>query len=560
MKKFTSLILTIFLLISLFPTVYAEQSGSIVFSLECNGKNVETVRTGTEITVKCYLKNNIDSGKFKVYSLTNEVDFDSNFFEYIGNTESFNDKISVYLAEYSGNLKAVRFGGDHSSGKNYENKQYIGSFVLKVKAESGESVIKSDPNNATVSGKTTAYQISTEDLRIIVGDNTVDTRTLTFNTNGGSETEPITKNKGETVNLSECPTPVRSGYDFVGWCSDSALTEVVTSVTLNENTTVYAKWEKESSGGGSVGNSSFKITFETNGGTEVAAVSKSKNTTVDLAKYITSKEGFDFDGWYSDEKLTQKVSEIKVTANITVYAKWIEKQASNSSTPSKPSMLTDKHTAYIVGREDGSFCPNDRLTRAEAAEMIYRLLDDDTKLKSTVSENTFGDVNDDDWFNTSVSTLAKLEIIRGRSADVFAPQDQITRAEFTAIMARFSGKRYDGEDLFSDISGHWAQSYINIAASINWVQGENGIFRPDDNITRAEVVTLINRALNRQPESKSDLLDDMITPSDNTDENAWYYLAVQEAVNSHNYELKTDGVHEKWTGLTENPNLVNSDK
>lgn len=550
MKKFTSLILTAFLLISVFPTVHADQSGSIVFSLECNGKSVETVKSGTQITVKCYLKNNIDSKSFKVYSLTNEVDFDTDFFEYIGSTDSFDDDISVYSSEYSGNLKTVRFGGNHSLGKTYENKQYIGSFVLKVKAESGESVIKSDPNSATVSGKSSAYQTAVEDLKIIVGDSAQDTCTLTFNTNGGSKIEPVTKNKGETVNLSSYPTPVKSGYDFDGWYSDSALSKSVTSVTLNENTTVYAKWSKEQSGGGSSGaSSSFKLTFETNGGTEVKAVSKSKNTTVDLTNYTTSKDGFSFDGWYSDKKLTQKVTEIKMTANLTVYAKWTEKQSSNTSNTSKPSMLTDKHTAYIVGRADGSFCPGDKLTRAEAAQMLYRLLDEDIKQKSTAYENTFGDVNDDDWFNTAVSTLAELEILKGRSADVFAPQDCITRAEFTAIMARFSDAQYSGEDLFSDIAGHWAQNYINIAASINWVQGENGIFRPNDNITRAEVVTLINRALRRLPESKSDLVDDMITPPDNTDENTWYYLAVQEAVNGHEYELKSDGIHEKWTEL-----------
>lgn len=554
MKKITSLVLTFFLLImTTFQTVYAEENGKIVFSMEYNEKNVATVKTGTEITVKCYLKNNVDNGTFKVYSLTNEVDFDGDFFEYIGNTQGI-DGISVFSSEYTGNLKTVKFGGNYDAGKTYENKQYIGSFVLKVKATSGESIIKSDANNATVSGRTSAYETDVSDLKIIVGEDASDVCTLTFETNGGSSIAPVQKTKGETVNLSSYGIPTRAGYNFVGWCSDSGLSTPVTSVTLNENTTVYAKWSQQQSGGsggGGGGVTTYRLTFETNGGTEIKAISKTKNTTVDLTQYVTTKDGCSFDGWYSDKELTKKITDIKMTSNVTVYAKWNDEKAGVVGGGSKPAMLTDSHSAYIVGREDGSFCPNDKLTRAEAAEMIYRLLDEEERASAVTSENGFDDVNDKDWFNTSVSTLAKLEIIKGRTSNEFAPNDKITRAEFTTIMVGFSDEEYNGADLFSDISAHWAKKYINIAASLNWVQGENGIFRPDDGITRAEVVTILNKVLNRMPESREDLLDNMITPPDNTDEKAWYYIAVQEAVNGHSYETKSDGIHEKWTSLTE---------
>ena len=115
---------------------------------------------------------------------------------------------------------------------------------------------------------------------------------------------------------------------------------------------------------------------------------------------------------------------------------------------------------------------------------------------------------------------------------------------------------YDGKVLFSDVPGHWAESYINEAATAEWIVGHNGLFRPDDNITRAEVMTLVNRVLKREPESIDDLLDDMTTWKDNANENVWYYLAVQEATNSHTYEMKADGKHEKWASITENPNWV----
>lgn len=219
----------------------------------------------------------------------------------------------------------------------------------------------------------------------------------------------------------------------------------------------------------------------------------------------------------------------------------------------KPGILTDEHYAYIVGREGGMIAPESDITRAEVATIIYRLLDEDERNKAKTKENVFTDVNEDDWFNTAVSTLASLELVNGRTTDTFAPNAFITRAELATIFARMVEVEYDGKVLFSDVSGHWAESYINEAATAEWIVGYNGLFRPDDNITRAEVMTLVNRVLNREPESKADLLDGMTTWKDNADENAWYYLAVQEATNSHTYDMKADGKHEKWTSLTENP-------
>lgn len=217
----------------------------------------------------------------------------------------------------------------------------------------------------------------------------------------------------------------------------------------------------------------------------------------------------------------------------------------------KPT-LTTEHIAYIVGREGIYIAPEENITRAEVATIFFRLLTEDVRNANYTKENGFEDSNIGDWYNAAVSTLAKLGIVNGRTGDGYQPSEFITRAEFTTIAARFSEAVYDGDDLFYDIAGHWAEGYINSAASIGWIEGENGIFRPDDNITRAEVMTIVNRMLGRQPKTRDDLIEGMTEWVDNN-ENAWYYLAVQEATNSHEYERNADGVHEKWTTLVENP-------
>ncbi len=388
--------------------------------------------------------------------------------------------------------------------------------------------------------------------------------TLEFNSNGGSAIDSLSKPAGTVIALSQYIT-TRSGYSFGGWYSDASLSNRVTSITLNENNTVYAKWEATTqpptTGGGGPAVTMHTIHFETLGGSVISSSEKIENTTVDLSKYIPTKSGFVFAGWYLDPSLTEKVETIKITKDVTLYAKWIESDENIEVKPNyKPDILTDDHYAYIMGREDGMIHPQANLTRAEAATIFFRLLDEDVRAEAITKTNSFDDVNDSDWFNTSVSTLTHLGILNGRNEKSFAPQSSITRAELTTIVARLSDADYNGSPLFSDINVHWAKEYINTAASIGWVNGNNGLFRPDDNITRAEVMTLINRVLNRQPESETDLLPDMIAWKDNSDKSAWYYLAVCEATNSHDFEMKEDGIHERWTRLTPSPDWSSLEK
>lgn len=306
-------------------------------------------------------------------------------------------------------------------------------------------------------------------------------------------------------------------------------------------------------GGGGGGGSSPKcsLTFMTPDGVVLDEVKKAENSTVTLSMYKFDKVGYIFEGWYTDKALTDKVTSIKMEKNITLYANWkvdVEARLNN-----RPKILTTEHYAYIVGREGGYICPQDNITRAEVATIFYRLLTEETRTEYKTAENAFTDVNANDWFNTEVSTLAAMGIVNGRDSEHFAPNEFITRAEFTAMAARLSNVEYDGGSLFTDIAGHWAEDYINTAASIGWVVGENNKFRPDDFITRAEAMTLVNRVLCREPKTKNDLHQDMTVWADNADETAWYYLAVQEATNSHTYTMKEDDIYEKWVQLTQNP-------
>lgn len=387
--------------------------------------------------------------------------------------------------------------------------------------------------------------------------------TLSFDSKGGSFVQAVSAFAGETVQLTQKPT--RSGYSFDGWYTSSNYTGTpITSIVLTDNTTVYAKWNKESTGGGGGGGggatTKYTVSFKTTDGIVLDTTQKAEGSTLALSAYTFAKEGYKFEGWYTDKELTDKVTSVKVDKDITLYAKWIEAPQEQQGA-NRPAILTDVHHAYIVGRENNLVAPQENITRAEVATIFFRLLTDEIRNDYYSKDNTFADVNSEDWFNTAVSTLTNIGIISGRSDTQFAPNDFITRAEFATIAARFSKGEYDGEAMFSDISGHWAENYINRAASLGWIVGDNGLFRPDDFITRAEAMTLTNRVLGRQPESIDDILtDDMVKFTDNADVNAWYYLAIQEATNSHDYEIKADGKHEKWTALTENPDWSKLEK
>ena len=226
--------------------------------------------------------------------------------------------------------------------------------------------------------------------------------------------------------------------------------------------------------------------------------------------------------------------------------------------PSGVPGATDKldkeyHNAYIIGYPDGTFLPNNKISRAEAGTVFFRLLKDDVRDENMRIENSFSDVIRGNWYNTAVSTMFGLEIITGYPNGTFVGEGNITRAEFAAMCARFSDENPDGGMIFSDVDGHWAEKYIIQAAALGWINGyEDGTFKPNEYITRAEAVTLVNRMLNRLPETKDDLHTDMVSFTDNQNTDMWYYLAIQEASNSHRY-VKRNGGLERWTEVIDSP-------
>ena len=218
-----------------------------------------------------------------------------------------------------------------------------------------------------------------------------------------------------------------------------------------------------------------------------------------------------------------------------------------------PDLLNDSdHFAYVIGYMDGNVRPYGLISRAETTTIFFRLLKDSVRDGNLLTSNTYTDVPDDYWANTAISTMTGLGIVQGRSADTFDPKAPITRAQFAAICARFDTGKSSGTQTFTDIKGHWAEKYIERAAELGWIKGfEDGTFRPDTYITRAQAMTMINRVLNRIPEENSDLLAGMNTWPDCTPGD-WFYLAVQEATNSHAFKHKA-GNYETWTELTKNP-------
>ena len=285
------------------------------------------------------------------------------------------------------------------------------------------------------------------------------------------------------------------------------------------------------------------VVIDPNGGTaKLSGTSFSTKQSFNIYRDYTltdaSRSGYTFYGW----DLTKSGSTYYFTAMWSRYKSDV------------PYMLngTD-HYAYIKGYPNGSFKPTDTITRAEAATIFYRLLTDSTRKAYATTYNSFKDVPATAWYNTAVSTMAKLGIVNGGADGYFRPNDPITRAEIAAMIARCDGAYYTGTStVFSDTYGHWAASYIARAYELGWINGYGTTYAPDRYISRAETVAVLNRVLNRAPQYTSDLTRNYTTFSD-VATSAWYYLDVEEAANSHTYTRKSNADYETWTKLIADP-------
>ena len=230
------------------------------------------------------------------------------------------------------------------------------------------------------------------------------------------------------------------------------------------------------------------------------------------------------------------------TTSVTFTNVYDEKQ------PQLPMLEKDDHFGYIIGYPDSTVRPNSNITRAEIATIFFRMLTDESRDYYWSQENDFIDVAREDWFNNAISTLANADILSGYADNTFRPNAPITRAELVKIAVAFYNSDAVIDAEFTDTAGHWADSFINSAYSLGFINGyEDGSFRPDQAVTRAEAMKIINRTLGRYPVADG-LHEDMIVWSDNLNKNVWYYADVQEATNSHKYIWISDEI-EYWIGI-----------
>ena len=417
----------------------------------------------------------------------------------------------------------------------------------------------------------------------------VPTYTVTYDGNGadsGKTTDNTAYATGTTATV-KANGYTRNGYTFTGWNTkaDGSGTPYKTGdwITMTGSVILYAQWTRNSSHGGDDDDKYFfaiqKVDAQDGhalNGAKFELYQLDKNDRIVNRRVVrttqqSNKNGIalfsvdnkkSYDGiWYYAEvsapegyvldRTEYEINDKDFSDSLSTAVKYADTVRNYRGTT--PDLLNDSdHFAYVIGYMDGNVRPYGLISRAETTTIFFRLLKDSVRDGNLLTSNTYTDVVDDYWANTAISTMTGLGIVQGRSTTTFDPKAPITRAQFAAICARFDTGKSNGEQTFSDIQGHWAEKYIQRAAELGWIKGfEDGTFRPDTYITRAQAMTMINRVLNRIPEENGDLLSSMnVWPDCNPGD--WFYLAVQEATNSHDFEHKA-GNYETWTGMNKDP-------
>lgn len=466
----------------------------------------------------------------------------------------------------------------------------------------------------------TAYDFDTP----VTGDITLTAKwninkyTVTFNSYGGTPVPPAQEVEYGLTATEPATAPTKTGYTFDGWYLGDEKYDF--SDAVEQNITLYANWEKNI----------YTVTYTDGvDGEEVFADQTYRvpfEDTTPAFKGNPTRDGYVFDGWkpaFSDtvtgnvtyvaqwtartdlsytvhyylKNTTKQVANDKMVAGQTFNADVTENairisgyrvygdsvksitigtgtneiifyytRAYHPSTPSKPTLNTGDHYAYVMGYPDGTVRPNGSITRAEVSAILFRLLSDETRDEYFTTESSFTDVKAGAWYNNSIATLEKAGVIVDTAkGGAFRPNEAITRAELAAMLAQFSDAKPVKGVKFSDVSAeHWAYEAIAIAAKMGWIEGyPDGTFRPDATITRAEMMTLVNRALERVPSDEDHLLSKrvMLTFPD-CKSGDWFYIAVQEATNSHTYERAATEKNgdEQWTALRANRDWTQLEK
>ena len=372
------------------------------------------------------------------------------------------------------------------------------------------------------------------------------TYTVTFDPNDG-EVEPTSKIVTFDAAYGELPTPTRAHHTFKGWYLGTDKVTEATIVKTAENHTLRAAWSRSYH--------ALTINYVDKKGNPVAD-SYEASVALGADFSVTSP---DVKGYKLRDKDDAVIEGTMTAEGYTYDVVYVKKSSGGSGvqieSPNKPEkdnslkFNTADHFAYVNGYPDGTVKPTGDVTRAEVAAILYRVMDADCVKTYETTRCSFSDVVRGDWFNTYVATLENAGVIADtRTNGKFRPNEAITRAELAAMLAQFADIK-SAANSFNDVSArHWASDEIAVCTKMGWINGyPDGSFRPDATITRAEMMAMINRALDRTPKSVSDLLSGMKTWSDNANTGAWYYLDVQEATNSHTYTKS--GTHETWKKL-----------
>ena len=378
---------------------------------------------------------------------------------------------------------------------------------------------------------------------------TANTYKVTFDPNRGTiEKGKETKTVTYDALYGELPTPTRTGYTFNGWYLDGKEITAGSTVKKAEDHTLTASWSINSHW------LTIKYLNKSNGKELAPEYSQKHDYDTTVKVKSPSIPGYKF---YDREDETVVVTMPDEDVTRIVY--YVRKTGNGGGTYDSPNktkktspaltLNTADHFAFINGYPDGSVQPEGNVTRAETAAILYRIMGDDCQSYYKTTSCSYSDVARGDWFNTYVATLENAGVIVDtRTNGKFRPNETITRAELAAMLAQFADTK-SAPNYFTDVTAnYWAANAIAVCAKLGWINGyPDGTFRPDQTVTRAEMMAMINRALERTPKSAADLLSGMKTWSDNANTGAWYYLDVQEATNSHTYTKS--GSHETWKKL-----------
>ena len=457
---------------------------------------------------------------------------------------------------YDGNEKTV--SGFETLTFTVDGKQYtVEGLTAEAKATNLGTYSVAITGNAVVKDAENHDVTAQFDITKVNGTMTI-LGTLTYNGNGQGENPAVNGvptddgqyAKGAKKTLSE-EKPTHSAVNgqkvvFIGWSktkSDKIYPAgeshgtIVDKVTFEDrNITVYAVWGYDTNNNDDGHHSKYTLHYVTNGGNHLSSETKSYKWTKDYEDLPTPvRDGYTFEGWYWDLRLTDPVTgDVDVNkTTVTLYAKWSEKIGPDDTGVSD-WLETDDHNAYLTGYPDSTFRADRNMTRAEVAQMFYALLLD----KNVTITKSFSDVPDDAWYATAVKTLASLGMMDGYPDGTFRPDEPITRAEFATVGLAFAYDPLDADCSYYDVSANaWYYTYVAQATTYGWIGGyPDNTFRPGNNITRVEVCVIVNNMLGRDADERYiDRHEDELVHFVDLSDSYWGYYTIMEATNTHEY-------------------------